>query len=844
VLELPADRTRPRTTLHGTDFIEVDFDPALVRDLRTFADERGASLFVVLTAALNVVLARYSGQHDIPVGVTMLGRTDPDLEYVLGIFVNMVVLRSDLSGDPTFGELSDRVGDAVLDLFDHQDTPFEKVVERVAPIREPGRNPLFQVAVQVLTSANSGGGLELGELGVEGLGIGLISAMFDLNLNFFETDDGLRANLAFATELFDRWRIENLLGHLEQVLRAGIADPGLALSQLPLMSAAERDRVLRAGQGESHVDPEEPVHVTVAAVAAAQPDTTAAVCKGVELSYRDLDHRAEQLARHINNLGVGHEQIVAIAMDRDLDTLIAMLAVWKAGAAFTMLDPRHPAARLEFMLRDTSAPLLITRATFAPALPVGEWRTLLLDQEQTTIDAIPVTDPLPAVSTRDSLAYVLYTSGSTGHPKGVLIEHRALRCFTEAYRRTFDFGPGDRLLQLPALTFDMSEGEIWTALTYGATLVQVSPAEGESPEALAALMRDQRVTYAGLTPPMLSLVEAGPYPDLKYVMGGADALPAELVNKWNLPGRRFVNLYGPTEAAVACTEYECEHTTWQSSPPIGWPEYNRLLYVVDPNGHLVPQGVPGELLIGGDEGLARGYLNQPELTAEKFVPDPFRAHGLVYRSGDLVRWTENWQIDFLGRIDNQIKLRGLRIELGEIESALLAHPGVRMAVVLAHTDPRGDKQLVGYYTPRENTPAEPVELRAYLATVLPEYMVPTAWVRMAEFPLTGARKVDRRALPAPDFGADGTDRPIVAPSTPMEQAVAEIFAHVLSADRVGADTNFFEVGGNSLQAMRAVSRINKAFGIRVNVRLLYGSKSVSAIAAAIDELVAKKVDGR
>ncbi|HEX4702860.1 MAG TPA: condensation domain-containing protein, partial [Pseudonocardiaceae bacterium] len=332
-LELPADRPRSRNAMQGTDAVVHDLDPALVRDLRAFASEHGASLFVLLTTAFNVVLARYSGQYDIPVGVAMLGRTDPDLEYVIGIFVNMVVLRSDLSGDPTFAELFGRTDDAVLDLFDHQDAPFEKVVERVQPAREPGRNPLFQVAVQMLEAANSGGGLELGELGVDSLGIGLISAMFDLNLNFFEVETGLRAHLSYATELFDRWRIENLLSHLEQVLRAGIADPSLPLSQLPLMSAEERDRVRQAGQGAAHVDPEEPVHVTVAAVAAAKPDTTAAVCKGIELSYRDLDHRAEQLARHINATGVGHEQVVAIAMDRDLDTLIAMLAVWKAGAA-------------------------------------------------------------------------------------------------------------------------------------------------------------------------------------------------------------------------------------------------------------------------------------------------------------------------------------------------------------------------------------------------------------------------------------------------------------------------------------------------------------------------------
>lgn len=842
VLELPADRPRPlRPTLDG-DAVIVDFDRELVEALHAYAAEHGVSLFMLLSTALTVVLSRYSGQEDIPVGVPMLGRTDPDLEYVVGMFVNMVVMRSDLSGDPTFAELLDRTADASMELYEHQDTPFEKVVERIQPVREPGRNPLFQVSVQVLSAANSGMSFGLPGLEAEWLDTVTTRAMFDLNLNFFERPDGLRAHLSYAADLFDRWRIEGLLRHLQQVLWAGIKDPSLKLSKIPLLDDAEHAEVIAAGRGEEFAGSTDPVHVTVAALAARNPGATAAVCKGVEMTYGELDRRADRLARHLRSLGIGQEDIVAVLMDRDLDTLVCMLAVWKAGAAFTMLDPSHPEARLRFMLEDTAAPLLITRSEFAAGAPTSDaWQVLPVDTVWEHVEAIPADEPLTELSTRDTLAYVLYTSGSTGKPKGVLIEHRALTTFVEAYVRTFGFGPDDRLLQLPALTFDMSEGEIWTALTVGAALVLVSPEEGQSPEALSALMRDQRVTYAGLSPAMLSLVEAEPYPDLKYVMGGADALPAELVNKWNIDGRAFVNLYGPTEAAIACTEYLCEHVVWKSSPPIGHPELNRQVYIVDAAGNLVPRGVPGELLIGGDEGLARGYLNRPELTAEKFVQDPFREEGkLVYRSGDLVRWTEDWQIDFLGRIDNQIKLRGLRIELGEIESALLTHPGVRMAVVLVKVDPNGDKQLAGYYTSKTDAPADPAELRAHLAASLPEYMVPTAWVPLEEFPLTPARKIDRKALPDPDFSVAGEGRPLVEPRTPTEKTVAKIFATVIGVDEVGADTNFFELSGNSLQAMRAVSRINKAFKIKINIRLLYGSGSVSAIAAAIDERVAAR----
>ncbi|MGC7094455.1 non-ribosomal peptide synthetase [Amycolatopsis lurida] len=832
VLELPADRPRPAEPTAAGGTVTVDLDPALVAALGEFCARRELSRFTVLATALAVVLARYTGVLDIPIGVPMHGRTDPDFEDVVGLFANMVVLRADLSGDPSFGELAARVADAVLDLLDNQDAPFEMVVDRVKPVREPGRNPLFGVAVQVLDAGNSATGAALPGLAVDWLDDGATQPMFDLNLNFFAVGGGLRAQLSYSSDLFDRWRIEALLGHLRHALGAVLADPSLPVSRIPLLSAWEREEVLAAGRGPEVEPWTDPVHVVVSRVAAENPDAVAAICEGVELSYGELDRRARALAGHLRANGVGQGQIVAIALDRSLEVLVAMLAVWWAGAAFTMLDPRHPPHRLAFMLRDTAAPLLITRTEFLPGLPSPSgWQVLTLDTGFPSAAAaeVPVSP--------GALAYVLYTSGSTGQPKGVLIEHRALSCFLQGYHRTFGFAPGDRMLQLPAITFDMSQGEIWAGLTVGATLVLVSYQEGLSPEALVELIREERVTYAGLAPAMLSLLDAGPYPDLRYVMNGADRLPAELVNKWNLPGRRFVNLYGPTEAAVACTEYVCEHVTWRTGPPIGVPEPNRLLYVVDPAGELVPRGVPGELLIGG-EGLARGYLNQPELTARAFVPDPFREHGLVYRSGDLVRWTENWQLEFLGRADNQVKLRGLRVELGEIEAALLTHPRVRMAAVLLRTDPRGESCLVGYYT----GDPEPGELRRHLADRLPEHMVPTAWVPLAGFPLTAARKLDHKALPAPDFAGDpfsGTE-----PGTATEKAVADIFAVVLGVDQVGVDANFFDLGGNSLQAMRAVSRINKTFGIRGNLRLLYGGMPLTQIAIAVDELVAAKAGER
>ncbi|MGW0465273.1 non-ribosomal peptide synthetase [Streptomyces sp. NPDC003027] len=840
-LELPADRLRPaEPTQNGETFV-VDFPAELLAKARTLAHEQGASLYMVVAAALNVVLSRYSGQEDIALGVPMLGRTDPDLEDVVGLFINMTVLRCDLSGGVTFTELLERIADANLDMYDNQDVPFDHVVDRVQTTRDAGRNPLFQIACQLLGESSTGDALELPGLTSESITLATSRSRFDLSFSFVEGADRLRLIVEFATDLYDRWRVEAMVGHFRNVLAAAADAPDTPVSALPLLSEEERRELLDVGRGEDFDYPTEPVHATIARIARDNPELVAAVCRGVEMTYGELMRRAGKLARYIRSRGVRQEEVVTIAMDRDLDTLVAILGVMVSGAAYTIIDPSHPNARLDHMLRDTRSPLVVTREAALGDLPEScGWESVRIDADWELIEAQPDDEPLEEWARPESLVYVLYTSGSTGRPKGVMIEQRGLRMFVEAYRRSFgEWTSEDRLLQLPALTFDMSQGEIFAGLISGSAMVLVAPEDASSPEALGALIRDQRVTYAGLSPAILSVVEAGPYPDLKYIMGGAEALPAELVNKWNLPGRMFLNLYGPTEASIATTEYLCEQKEWLSSPPIGRPEFSRLHYVVDKQFNLVPVGVPGELLIGGDEGLARGYLNLPELTDEKFVPDPFLGEGRVYRTGDLVRWTRDLQIDFIGRLDNQVKLRGLRIELGEIESGLLTHPKVRMALVLLRED-YGEKQLVAYYTVLGDTSPTVAELREHLGRTMPEYMVPTAWVELSEFPLTAARKIDRAKLPAPVSGTGDGTASFVAPVTATEEKVAEVFGAVLSVPHVSADGNFFELGGNSLQAMRVVSRLNKHFGVKVNVRLLYGGATVATVATAIDALLASK----
>jgi amino acid adenylation domain-containing protein len=844
-LELPTDRPRPPEGVHSGEMLEAVFDPRAYEAARALAEQHEVSLFMVLAAAYTAVLAAYSGQEDIPVGVPMLGRPDPDLEEVVGLFINMTVMRADLSGDPSFATLLERIADANMDLYEHQEVPFNLVVDRVQPARDPSRNPLFQVTTQLLTGSTSGDDLDLHGLTAESVSLPTPTAQFDITLNFVDHGKTLGVAMVYATALFDRWRMQALVGHIETLIVAAAADPGLRLSQMSLLSAEERAQLLAVGDGGAAEYFQDPLHVMVARHAAATPDAVALVCKGVELTYAEFDRRADRLARYLRGRGLRAGQVVAVVIDRDLDAYVALLGILKAGAAFTVLDPKLPAGRLDFMIRDTAAPLVLTRSALADRLPeAGDWSPVLLDTQWDEIEAVPADEPLEEWATRESLAYVLYTSGSTGTPKGVMIRHRGVSLFADGYRRTFGFGPQDRLLQLPSLTFDMSQGEFWTGFLVGATVVAASPDEALSPEALAALMRDQRVTYAGLNPAMLSVIDAEPYPALKYIMGGAEVLPPELVNKWNVPGRTFVNLYGPTETAIACTEYPCEHVVWQTSPPIGRPHINRQMYVVDRFNNLVPRGVAGELLIGGpdDAGLADGYLNQPELTAEKFPQDPFHPGRRVYRSGDLVRWNKDLQIEFIGRVDHQVKLRGLRIELGEIESALVAHASVARSVVLMRPDRQGDNRLIGYVTAAPGQVPDPVALQAHLAAQLPEYMVPAAWVVIDEFPLSSGWKIDRKALPDPvEDDAAGGD--YLAPRTPTEEKVAAIFAEVLGRERVGALDSFFDAGGNSLQAMRAVSRINKGFGIKISIRLLYGSTTVAAVSAAVDERTAGRSAG-
>lgn len=832
-MELPLDRPRPATLSYRSAAVSRAIGGDLLNRLRQLSARHNTTLFMTLMAAYQAVLARYSDEDEVVVGTTTTGRDPTELEPLVGYFVNMVVLRTDVSDNPSFGLLLERVRGVVLEAWKHQQVPFEKVVERVQPARDPSRNPLFQVGLQLLGSATQSTEPDLPGLEVTSLDANPGGHPFDLSITATEGPEQLRLVADYSVDLFDEPRVARLLRHLERVLVAAVDAPDTPLAALPLLDDEERTLLLETWQGPTRPRAHEPVHVQIARLATEQPDLVAARLDGAELTYGELERRAGVLARRLRTLGTGRDQIVALLLERGFDLVVGMVAAQKAGGAFVVMDPGHPTRRIEFIVADTHARAVVTRSELADRLPEAlACPAVLVDAEWADLEAAAADTTLEELAEEDCLAYVLYTSGSTGKPKGVMIEHHALNTFLLWLGNIFGFGPGDRLLQHMAPIFDFAEGEIFTALTRGVTLVFVPEEQRTDPDVIGRMLLEERITYIGGPPAILGRIPPGSYPDLRYMIAGGEAVTGDLVNRWNTSGRRFINGYGPTEAAVGCIYYECEHRAWVGQPPIGRAMPNRVAYVLDRWNNLQPIGLPGEVVVGG-EGLARGYLNRLELTTEKFLDNPYRPGERMYRTGDLGVWTEDGQIQFLGRIDAQVKLNGLRIELEEIESVLTGHPGVAEAAVALREDNPGTKRLVGYYVPAGGPTPSNEDLRTHLLEDLPPYMVPHVYVALDVLPLTGVGKVDRSKLPAPESAGASQQAPVVAPRTVAEQQIAEIFATVLGVDQVGADANFFELGGNSLQAARVLSRITELTGVDTTMREFYTAPRVSEIAALV-----------
>jgi amino acid adenylation domain-containing protein len=828
VLEFPTDRPRPSTATFDGTFITRNLPVELVERTHELAKREGTTPFTVAISAFFALLHRYSGQDDLVVGSPTSNRAQEEVEPLIGFFVNMLVLRADASGDPTFRELVGRMKPVVQDGFAKGALPFEKLVDAVRPVRDPSRSPLFQIAATWQNA--SGEALSLAGLEVAQEFLDPGTARFDLSWNMRETGDGVEILPEFNTRLFDAEFVDRLVTHYGQLLYAATEDPDRPLSRLALLSDEERRELVHDYAGPEREIPDTTVPAWFEEQVERAPDAVALVVEGRELDYGELNRRANRLAHLLRERGAGPETIVALCLPRTEDLVVTVLGIHKAGAAYLPLDPTHPTGRLAGIVEDAQPVAIVTNAELAERLPESA-PLVRLDADAEELAGRPDANP-PAAAAPENLAYVLYTSGSTGKPKGVQIEHRNVVNFVRSVQELFELTPEDRVLGFASITFDVSVFELFSALLTGARLYLATDEERLAVDRLQELMEQAGITVVDLPPPVMALLEPERFERLRIVFVGGEAFPAELVNRWS-PGRSFHNGYGPTECTVTMIDEECVgHCV--GSPPIGLPMANHVAHVLDRNLEPVPKGVLGELVIGG-AGLARGYLNRPELTAEKFVRDPFGTApgGRLYRTGDLVKRLQDGRLVFVGRIDRQVKIRGLRIELGEIEWALAAHPKVRNAAAEPWTDEQGEKHLVAYVDAEPGMKLDLGALRSFLAEHLPASMLPEYFVDVPELPLTASGKVDRDALPPPEPGRPAGEAS--PPRNDTERAVVEdLFKPILGVEQVGIHDNFFELGGNSLQAAQLISWIRRRFDTHVALADFFRAPTPANIAMLVD----------
>ncbi|HEX8189578.1 MAG TPA: amino acid adenylation domain-containing protein [Pyrinomonadaceae bacterium] len=843
-LELPTDRPRPAVqTFRGArqGFL---LDAELSRALREWSRSEGVTLFMTLLAAFHVLLSRYTGQSDIAVGTPVAGRDRLETEGLIGFFVNTLVVRAAVGGRGlTLREAVRRVRASALGAYAHQDLPFEKLVEELEPTRDLSRQPLFQV-MAVMQNMPGGrlemGGVELEGFGGEGEGGEGGAAKFDLTLMAEELGDGrLAVGFEYNRDLFDAWRIERMGRHYERVLGELVRDAGQEVARVELLTERERAELL---DGWNATAAEYPrglcLHQLFEEQATRTPAAVAVVYEEQQLSYGELNGRANRLARHLRGRGVAPGARVGILMERSPEMVAAILATLKAGGAYVPLDAEYPRERLAFMLEDAGVAVLLAQERLLGVLPAHGAQVVCVDTGWEAVAAESGDDVESGVAPSD-LAYVIYTSGSTGRPKGVMITHRNVVQFVHA---RFDYYREEvrAFLLLMSHAFDGSVAGIFWTLCQGGALVL--PREGVQHDLneLSALVARHEVSHVITLPSLYALILGETRPDalrgLRAVMVAGDACPRELVESHHrlLPGTRLLNEYGPTEATVWTSVYPCESDAARAAVPIGRPVANKRVYLLDDGMRPVPVGVAGELYIGG-EGLALGYLNRPGLTASSFVPDAFggEAGARLYRTGDLCRYLPTGDIEFLGRVDHQVKVRGFRIELGEIESALAQHGAVREALVAADEDGGGERRLVAYVVARPGDDPGADELRAFLRTKLPHYMIPSAFVVLDALPLTPNGKIDRRALAALGASRRPAGEHFVAPRTALEEMLAGMWREILPAERVGVEDNFFELGGHSLLATQLLSRLRNTFRVELPLRELFHSPTVAGLARAL-----------
>jgi amino acid adenylation domain-containing protein len=835
-LALPLDRPRPPTQTFTGKAVQHALSPELTEALRVLCRKEKATIFMVMLAAFKTLLHRYSGQEDIIVGTPIAGRTQPEFENLIGLFVNMLPLRTAVSGHMTFREVLSRVREVSLNAFANQEVPFDKLVEVLQPKRTTDRSPIFQVNFILQNTPRPN--IEIPNLQILQPGVQQGSARFDLTLVLAETSEAISAVMEYNTDLFESATIKRMLGNFEMLLRGIVSNPARAIEALPLLTERERHQTLVEWNSTRKSYPKDKtIHALIEEQAERAPGDVAVVFEDNALTYAQLNREANRLAWRLRENGVGPGMYVGICVERSLEMIVGVLGILKAGAAYVPMDPGYPAERLEYFAADTRMSVVVADSKSVAGLNLGQVKILnveLASQESGIPTSRDLNLPLGAGAT--DLAYVIYTSGSTGKPKGVQITHRAVVNFLYSMRYAPGMHKTDVLLSVTTLSFDIAGLELFLPLIAGARVVIVSREKALDGTELMKLLEESRATLMQATPSTWRmLLDAGwkGDPDFKALCGG-EPLPVKLAEQLLLRGIDLWNMYGPTETTI-WSSLKCIDRADQIS--IGRPIANTQMYVLNAALEPMPIGVAGELYIGGD-GVARGYLNRPELVAERFIPNPFTAEpgARMYKTGDVARFLSDGEIQCLGRSDHQVKIRGHRIELGEIETVLGRHPAIGENAVVATDDPSGTKRLVAYLVPKPGQSPKVSDLRGYVEKSLPEYMVPSLFVFLDAFPLTPNGKIDRKALPAPDLVRPENDAAFVAPRNDVERIIAQIMAEVLNLPRVGVHDNFFELGGHSLLIFQVISRVRTTHQVELPVRSLFEAPTVAKLAEMIETI--------
>ena len=837
-LDLPTDRARPPVEAHRGAFEPFKVAREVSNNVYTLARHDGATPFMVLLSAFEVLLWRYTEQEDFLVGTAVAGRPREEFEGLIGLFVNSLVIRGNTSGNPTGRELIARVREACLSAYANDALPFERVVELLRPERDLSRNPLFQV--MIVLQGSPAKPFDVPGLEARRVFVDRGSAQVDLTLNVLESPDGFSGAFEYATDLFERATIVRMAEHFETLLRSLVANPDQPVATLPLLTEAEREEQHHWNETAAPVSAQ-CVHELIARQAASAGSRVAVEFGEETLTYDELEARANRLAARLRSHGAAPGVRVGVFLERSLEMVVGVLGILKAGAAYVPLDPAFPAERLAFMLEDSGAALVVTSAALARVVPSPALPRVLVDVEE---PPLPTASPAPAApATPDDLAYVIYTSGSTGRPKGVAITHRALVNLLESMAREPGLHAQDVLLSVTTLSFDIAGLELYLPLIQGARVVLASRDEASDGALLMARLATSGATMMQATPATWRLLLQSGWtgnPRLTVLCGG-EALPRDLADVLVAKVGELWNVYGPTETTIWSSAGRVQ--SGHGPVSIGRPIANTQLWVLDARLQPLPVGVPGELYIGG-LGLAQGYWHRPELTAERFIPDPFAATpgARLYKTGDRARWLANGTLECLGRLDTQVKLRGFRIELGEIEAALHECPGVGQAAVVSQDVTGAEPRLVAFLTASPTMPIDTTTVRAKLGTWLPAYMVPAAYVVLDALPLTPNGKIDRKALKKRDAGGVSSAAVHVAPRTPTEEAVAAIWAETLQVPSLSIDDNFFDVGGHSLSAARIITRLRSTFDVDVRLRALFEQPTIAGLSEVVDLLVVSRGD--